>query len=45
MEAQPLGLNFLWRVTVMQENKPVVLVVEDDKPIRSFITVSLELEG
>ena len=29
----------------MQENKPVVLVVEDDKPIRSFITVSLELEG
>lgn len=27
------------------ENKPVILVVEDDKPIRNFITVSLELEG
>ncbi|MGL4345834.1 MAG: response regulator [Cellulosilyticaceae bacterium] len=27
------------------ENKPTVLIVEDDKPIRNFITVSLDLEN
>jgi two-component system KDP operon response regulator KdpE len=27
------------------DNKPLVLVVEDDKPIRNFICISLEAEG
>jgi len=27
------------------ENKSIILVVEDDRPIRNFICVSLEIEG
>lgn len=29
----------------MMKNKPCILVVEDDKPIRNFITTSLEAQG
>lgn len=29
----------------MMKNKPYILVVEDDKPIRNFITASLEAQG
>jgi two-component system KDP operon response regulator KdpE len=30
---------------IIVENKPLILVVEDDKPIRNFICVSLEVHG
>jgi two-component system KDP operon response regulator KdpE len=30
---------------ILVENKPLILVVEDDKPIRNFICVSLNIQG
>jgi two-component system KDP operon response regulator KdpE len=43
-EEQFLDLIFQRRGIVM-DNKPYILVVEDDKPIRNFITASLKAQG
>lgn len=39
------GLPCRWESDDRLDNKPLILVVEDDKPIRNFIAISLKAQG